>query len=155
MTNAPIATQKVEGLTSTEAAVRLRQHGPNLLPSKKPRPAWQQLAAQMVHFFALMLWVAGILAILAGMPQLGLAIFVVILLNGIFAFVQEYRAERAGEKLRDLLPRRATVVRDGVQIEIDASELVVDDLIVLRAGDRISADIRLCEAFSLSLDTSA
>ena len=155
MTNAPIATQKVEGLTSTEAAVRLRQHGPNLLPSKKPRPAWQQLAAQMVHFFALMLWVAGILAILAGMPQLGLAIFVVILLNGIFAFVQEYRAERAGEKLRDLLPRRATVVRDGVQIEIDASELVVDDLMVLRAGDRISADVRLSEAFSLSLDTSA
>jgi magnesium-transporting ATPase (P-type) len=92
----------------------------------------------MVHFFALMLWVAGILAILAGMPQLGLAIFVVILLNGIFAFVQEYRAERASEKLRDLLRRRATVIR----------------LIVLRAGDRISADVRLLEAFSLSIDTS-
>jgi magnesium-transporting ATPase (P-type) len=60
-----------------------------------------------------MLWVAGALAILAGMPQLGLAIFVVILLNGLFAFSQEYRAEKASERLRDLLPRRATVVREG------------------------------------------
>lgn len=59
----------------------------------------------MVHFFALMLWVAGGRAILAGMPQLGFAIFVVIVLNGVFAFVQEYRAERAGETLRELLPR--------------------------------------------------
>lgn len=137
-----------------EASARLRQHGPNLLPSKKPRSAWRQLAAQMVHFFALMLWLAGILAILAGMPQLGFAIFVVILLNGIFAFVQEYRAERASDRLRDLLPRRATVIRDGTQVEIDAGELVVDDVAMLRAGDRISADVRLLETFSLSIDTS-
>jgi magnesium-transporting ATPase (P-type) len=108
----------------------------------------------MVHFFALMLWVAGILAILAGMPQLGLAIFLVILVNGIFAFVQEYRAERAGEKLRDLLPRRTTVIRDGSQMEIEAAGVVLDDTILLRAGDRISADVHLLEAFSLSIDTS-
>lgn len=125
-----------------------------MLPVKKPRPAWQQLAAQMVHFFALMLWVAGILAILAGMPQLGLAMFVVILLNGTFAFVQEYRAERAGERLSDLLPRRATVIRDGSRVEIDAAELVKDDVVLLRGGDRISADVRLLETFSLSLDAS-
>jgi magnesium-transporting ATPase (P-type) len=55
---------------------------------------------QLVHFFAVMLWIAGGLAILAGMPQLGLAIFIVILLNGVFAFVQEYRAERAAERLQ-------------------------------------------------------
>jgi magnesium-transporting ATPase (P-type) len=125
-----------------------------LLPSKKPRPAWHQFAAQMVHFFALMLWAAGILAILAGMPQLGFAIFVVILLNGSFAFVQEYRAERASERLRDLLPRRAMVIRDGIQVEIDAAELVIDDVVMLRAGDRISADVRLLKTFSLSVDTS-
>jgi magnesium-transporting ATPase (P-type) len=108
----------------------------------------------MVHFFALVLWVAGGLAILAGMPQLGLAIFVVIVLNGIFAFVQEYRAERASEKLRDLLPRRVTVLRDRIPAEINASDLVVDDIVLLQAGDRISADLRLFEAFALSVDTS-
>ena len=148
------AEKRPGGLTSPEAEARLRQYGPNLLPSKKQRPAWRQCAAQMVHFFALMLWVAGGLAILAGMPQLGLAIFVVIVLNGVFAFVQEYRAERAHEKLRDLLPRRAMVLRDGALVEIDAAELVVDDVVLLRAGDRASADMRLFEAFALSIDTS-
>jgi calcium-translocating P-type ATPase len=117
-------------------------------------PAWRQLLAQMVHFFALMLWVAGGLAIIAGMPQLGIAIFVVIALNGTFAFLQEYRAERAGEKLRELLPRRATVMRDGIQVQIDASGLVTGDVVLLRAGERISADIKLLTAVSLSIDAS-
>lgn len=75
----------------------------------------------MVHFFALLLWIAGGLAFVAGMPQLGVAIFIVVVINGLFTFAQEYRAER----LRDLLPRKATVVRDGRTIEVDAKELVV------------------------------
>jgi calcium-translocating P-type ATPase len=108
----------------------------------------------MVHFFAVMLWIAGLLAILAGMPHLGFAIFLVIILNGVFAFAQEYRAERMHEKLGDLLPMRATVLRDGVPVEIDAAELVIDDAVTLRAGDRIAADLRLLDAFSLLIDTS-
>jgi magnesium-transporting ATPase (P-type) len=145
---------QLQGLTSAEALKRLRMHGPNLPPVKAGRSVWWQCAAQMVHFFALVLWAAGGLAILAGMPQLGLAIFVVIVLNGVFAFVQEYRAERASEKLRDLLPRLATVLRDGIPVEVNASDLVVDDLVLLQAGDRISADLRLFEAFALSIDAS-
>ena len=114
--HAQVSVPQPRGLTTAEAAARLRLHGPNVLPAKPRRPVWRQCAAQMVHFFALMLWAAGGLAILAGMPQLGFAIFVVIVLNGVFAFVQEYRAERAGEKLRELLPRRASVLREGVPI---------------------------------------
>jgi len=83
-----------------------------------------------------------------------LAIFVVIVLNGIFAFIQEYRAEKADQKLRELLPRRVKVLRDSAVLEIDAAELVVDDLVLLAAGDRISADLRVIEAASLSIDTS-
>jgi P-type E1-E2 ATPase len=124
------------------------------LQSSQGDPYGGSARRSMVHFFALVLWVAGGLAILAGMPQLGLAIFVVIVLNGIFAFVQEHRAERASEKRRDLLPRRATVLRDGIPVEINASDLVVDDIVLLQAGDRISADLRLFEAFALSVDTS-
>jgi calcium-translocating P-type ATPase len=150
----PASVPRPRGLTTAEAAARLRLYGPNLIPPKRRRPIWWQCAAQMVHFFALMLWVAGGLAILAGMPQLGFAIFVVIVVNGFFAFVQEYRAERAGEKLRDLLPRRAIVLRERVPVEIDASELVVDDVVLLHAGDRISADLRLFESFALSIDAS-
>ena len=101
------------GLRAEDARARLARDGPNVLPSPRPPPAWRQLAAQMGHFFALMLWVAGVLAFIAGLPQLGVAIFVVVVVNGVFAFVQESRAEHAAERLRDLLPRRATVVRDG------------------------------------------
>jgi calcium-translocating P-type ATPase len=108
----------------------------------------------MVHFFALLLWGAGILAFVARMPELGVAIFAVVVINGLFAFAQEHRAERAAERLRDLLPRRATVMRDGKSVEIDASELVVGDVVLLSSGDRISADLRVVEAHTLSIDTS-
>jgi magnesium-transporting ATPase (P-type) len=84
-----------QGLTSSEAMERLGRDGPNILPHPATAPWWRALAGQMLHFFALMLWVAGVLAFVAGLPTLGVAIFVVIVLNGVFAFVQEYRAERA------------------------------------------------------------
>jgi P-type E1-E2 ATPase len=109
----------------------------------------------MIHFFALLFWLAGALALVAGLPQLGVAVFVVILLNGVFAFVQERRAERAAERLRDLLPRRATVVRDGVAIEIPAEDLVDGDIVRLGDGSRVSADLHLVAARALAVDTSS
>ncbi len=142
------------GLTAEEAAQRLATEGPNTFAKSKTVSPWRHLLAQMTHFFAAMLWVAGGLAILAGMPQLGMAIFVVVVINGVFAFTQEYRAERASEALRDLLPRQAVVVRDGYPITINASELVRDDLVVLRPGDRVSADMAIVESHDLSLDLS-
>jgi magnesium-transporting ATPase (P-type) len=147
-------TGNPSGLSDAQAASRLARDGHNVLPSPKPPAAWRQLVAQMTHFFALMLWIAGVLAFVARLPQLGIAIFVVILVNGVFAFVQESRAEHAAERLRDLLPRRATVVRDGRPLEVDAGELVVDDVVVLDAGDRVSADLRVIRAHGLRIDTS-
>ncbi|MBI1845012.1 MAG: cation-transporting P-type ATPase, partial [Actinobacteria bacterium] len=144
----------VPGLTAVQAAERLKAEGPNRLPKAKSVSPWRQLLAQMTHFFAAMLWVAGGLAIVAGMPQLGFAIFMVIVVNGLFAFTQEYRAERASEALRDLLPRQASVVRDGLPVTVDAAELVRGDLVILRPGDRISADMTVVEAHSLLLDLS-
>jgi magnesium-transporting ATPase (P-type) len=88
------------------------------------------------------------------LPELGLAILAVVLINGVFAFAQEYRAERAAEHLNEMVPRRATVVRDGLRVEIEASELVVGDLVVVSSGDRVPADLRLVEEHSLALDTS-
>ena len=88
------------GLTSEQAARLLAEYGPNRLPAHRPTPWWRRLAAEMVHFFALLFWVAGGLAFVAGLPQLGIAIFVVIVLNGVFAFAQEERAQHATERLR-------------------------------------------------------
>lgn len=150
----PVPHGVVRGLTSDEATERLRLLGPNVLPAAPSPPAWHLLGRQLVHFFAIMLWVAGLLSFVAQMPQLGTAIFVVIIVNGLFAFAQEYRAERAAARLRDLLPRRVTVRRDDQLIDIDATELVVGDVVVLRPGDRVSADLELNDAHSLQIDAS-
>jgi magnesium-transporting ATPase (P-type) len=143
-----------EGLSSDTAAARLARDGPNVLPSPATTPAWRHLLAQMGSFFALLLWIASALALLAGLPQLGGAILVVVVINAVFASVQEHRAERAAERLRDLLPRRVLVVRDGVRSEVDARELVVGDRVVLGIGDRVSADLEVTEVHGLRLDTS-
>jgi magnesium-transporting ATPase (P-type) len=126
-------------LSLEEIELRRKRFGVNVLPQPPRIALWQRLVFQLIHFFAVMLWVAGILAILAGMPQLGSAIFIVILLNALFAFLQEYRAERASDRLRELLPRRVTVMRGGERESIDAIDLVPDDVVILSAGDRVSA----------------
>jgi magnesium-transporting ATPase (P-type) len=143
-----------EGLTGAEAAARLAADGPNRLsPPPPPRP-WRKLLGEVTHFFALMLWVAGVLAFVAGMSQLGVAIFVVVVVNGVFAFVQEERAERAAARLRELLPNKVVVVRDGHPVTVDAVDLVVGDLVVLSPGDRVPADLVLTSADGLAVDAS-
>jgi magnesium-transporting ATPase (P-type) len=142
------------GLRAIEAAERLARDGPNTIPTLERRSAGRELLAQMTHFFALLLWVASGLAFVARMPQLGAAIIVVVVVNGVFSFLQEWRAERAAQQLQDLLPRRATVVRDGAEIEIDTSAVVTGDLLVLTAGDRLCADVEVLESDALTLDTS-
>jgi calcium-translocating P-type ATPase len=117
-------------------------------------PTWHKLIAQLGNFFALMLWVAGVLALVAGMPQLGGAIFLVIVVNGVFAFVQEQRADRAAEQLQDLLPAGVVVRRDGQPLTIDAADIVVGDLVVLSPGDRVPADLTLVTADDVSVDAS-
>ena len=142
------------GLTTGAAAERLRAEGANELPVVRARGAWRQIAAQLSHFFAILLWVAGTLAIVAGMPELGVAIFLVVVVNGLFAYAQEHRAERAAHRLQSLLPRRAVVLRDDAWVEIDARGLVTTDLVALAAGDRICADVRLLHGRGLLIDQS-
>ncbi|MBL0886957.1 cation-translocating P-type ATPase [Myceligenerans indicum] len=142
------------GLSSDQAAARLARSGPNALPAPPQPSAVGRFVGQLVHFFALMLWVAAGLSLLAGMPQLGVAIIVVVVLNAVFAFVQERRADRAAERLRTLLPLRITVRRDGHRTRIDATEVVVGDVLLLEAGDRIPADATATEAVGLRVDTS-
>jgi magnesium-transporting ATPase (P-type) len=122
-------TATTPGLTSAEATARLTVEGPNRLPVPRGPSVVRRFGAELVHFFALLFWVAGALAFIAGLPQLGVAVFVVVVLNALFAFIQEQRAERAAASLRELLPRRATVVRDGVPTEVPADALVTGDVV--------------------------
>ena len=143
------------GLSSERAAALLAQVGRNVLPEARRTPAWRRLLAQFGHFFALLLWAAAALALLAGMPALSVAIAAVIVLNGVFAFVQQNRAERAAAGLRDLLPVGVTVIRDGREQAVTADVIVPGDVVVLAAGDRITADLTCREAHGAQLDTSA
>ena len=143
------------GLTSAEAASRLARDGPNLLPIAARRPWWRRLAAQFVHFFALMLWVAAALAVVAGLPALAWAIGAVVVLNALFSFVQEERAEHAAEALHRLLPRRCRVIRDGRARDIDADGLVVGDRVLLQAGDGVPADLDVVAADEARVDASS
>ena len=86
--------------------------------------------------------------------EIALYSFIVVLLTGAFAFAQEHRAERAAARLRDLLPRRVTVRRDGRAQVVDAAGLVVGDVVVLGPGDRVSADLELLDGAQVSLDES-
>ena len=142
------------GLTGAEAARRLARDGPNVLPAAARPSPWRELAGQLTHLLALLLWVAAALALLAGMPSLAIAIAVIVVLNGVFAFAQEHRADRSTERLRDLLPTGTRVVRDGTTVVVDVADLVVGDLLVLAAGDRVGADVRLVVARELTQDES-
>ncbi|MGV3760326.1 MAG: cation-translocating P-type ATPase [Actinomycetota bacterium] len=143
------------GLTSEAARVALARDGPNVLPAPRRTPGVVRFGRQLVHFFALMLWAASGLAYLAGLPELTIAIAVVIVLNALFAFVQEQRADRAADRLRTLLPRQVTVRRDGRRLPITADEVVVGDLLLLDAGDRIPADAEVVVGRHLLVDLSA
>ncbi len=143
-----------EGLSTAEAEARRSRQGRNLLPQARGPSPTRQLLDQMFHFFAVMLWVASGLAFVGGMPQLGVAIIIVIVFNGVFSFAQEYRAERAIRALSALLPETAVVRRDGRKTTVPASELVRGDVVLLREGDRISADARVVQSAGLKVDNS-
>ena len=147
-------TSVIAGLSSIEASRRLAADGPNQLPEPRRPSALRHLGKQFTHLLAILLWVASGLALLAGQPALAAAIVVVIVLNAIFAFAQEYRADRSAERLRALLPISARVRRDSQLRVIDATQLVRGDLVVLRPGDRISADLNLTVSHALAVDES-
>lgn len=142
------------GLTDHEAAVRLAVDGANELPMPKRPPMVVRFAVELVHFFALMLWAAAGLAWIAGLPALTVAVAAVVVLNALFSFAQEHRAERAAEGLRRLLPANVTVRRNGALTTVNAVEVVVGDVLVLEAGDRVPADGTAITSDGVMVDTS-
>jgi magnesium-transporting ATPase (P-type) len=143
-----------DGLTAAEAQARLATVGPNSIQTIKGTPLWKKFLANFTHLMALLLWAGGIMAFIGQMPQLGWAVWAVIVINAIFSFWQEYKAEKATEALKKLLPHYAHVIRDGQEQKILAEELVPGDVILLSEGDHISADARLVEENELRVNLS-
>jgi magnesium-transporting ATPase (P-type) len=149
------APPAARGLTSAQAGAELARVGPNVL-SEGPGPRWAlRFARNFTHLFALLLWAGAALAVVGGQPPLAIAIVAVIVVNAIFSFAQEYRAERAVDALRQMLPQRVRVRRDGHPCELTAEQLVPGDVMLLAAGDRISADGELLLEVELKVDMSA
>ena len=120
------------------------------------------LIRHFTHFLALLLWIASGLAFAAdfmkpgeGMATLGWAILGVIIINAVFAFFQEYKAERAVQALHRLLPDKAWVMRGGQPLELSRSDIVPGDILILEEGERIPADARLLEAAGMRVDNAA
>jgi calcium-translocating P-type ATPase len=151
---AELGADRASGLTESEAARRLAEHGPNALPVAE-RPPYPTLAArQLVDPLVLLLVVAAAVSFLIGDEIEGAAIAAIVLLNGVLGFAQEARAERAVLALRGGLDERARVVRDGRERDIPVEEVVRGDVVVVREGDKVPADGRIAAAERLEVDES-
>lgn len=149
------------GLSRAEAALRRVEFGPNRIEGLPSTPLVVRLLRQFTHFFAVLLLLAALLALIAdwwmpgqGMATLAAAMVAVILINGAFSFWQEYRAERTMAALRRLLPHQVRVLRDGATVIVPSEDIVPGDVIFLTAGDDVPADCRLIEAFGTRVNNA-
>jgi P-type Ca2+ transporter type 2C len=137
------------GLSSDEAAKRLEEFGPNELQVQGRVSAWSILLEQFKNILIIILLLATALSAFLGHGVEAIAITVIVLFAVILGFIQEFRAERAIEALREMAAPLATVIRDGREERIPARDLVPGDLILLATGDKVPADVRLVEAVNL------
>ncbi len=150
-----LETDSHKGLSADVAASRLAQGGPNELQETVRRHPLAMLAAQFTDFMILVLLAAAVIAGLVGEPQDSIAIVVIVLLNGLLGFIQEYRAERAMAALKQMASPMASVIRGGKVHQIPALDLVPGDIVKLEAGNIVPADLRLLEVSSIKVNESA
>lgn len=142
------------GLSNHEAETRIKKYGKNLLEEKKGTPLLVKFLSNFTHLMAILLWAAGLVALIAQIPELAIAIWMVNIINGAFSFWQEFRAGKATEALKKMLPAHVRVLREGKEQQLLAEDLVPGDVILLEEGDKISADARLVEDNDLRVNQS-
>ncbi|MFT6916396.1 MAG: sodium/potassium-transporting ATPase subunit alpha [Motiliproteus sp.] len=152
----------LSGISEAEARQRLAEYGQNRLEANDRRPEILKFLRQFKNFFALLLIFGGALAFLAerldpgqGNRYIAYALLAVVLLNGIFTYIQERKSEQILESFRHMLPSQVMVWRDGRKQQIDARLVVPGDLLLLSEGDRIPADGRIIEQTRLKIDLSS
>ena len=150
------------GLTANEAQEKLAVAGYNELGEEKKISPWKLIAEQFKSILVIILLVAVVLSVVVGYinPERGpglpeeitdaIVIFVIVIACVVLGFVQEYRSEKAMAALKKMAAPTATVLRDGIEREVPARELVPGDVVILATGDRVPADMRLLEAFNLA-----
>jgi Ca2+-transporting ATPase len=140
------------GLTQAEARARLAKHGANELTQEEKASPWGLFFNQFKNILIVILLVATVLSAVVGEYVDAAIIFVIIIFCALLGFIQEYRAERALEALKNMLSPMITALRDGQEVEVPSKDLVPGDILVLEAGDKIPADARVIENFSMQCD---
>lgn len=143
------------GLPASRVSELRSAFGSNILEGKPPRPAWMILMFQFKDVMILILMAAAVISGILGDLTDTIIIFVIVILNALLGFYQEYKAERALDALQRMTSLQAQVMRDGQLTRIDAAELVPGDIVVLEAGNSVPADLRLLEVHALRIDESA
>ena len=143
---------QAEGLTSEQVAARRGRFGENRLLEQKPRSVWRRLASQFHNVLLYILLAAALLALLLGYYSDATVILLVVVINALVGFVQEGKAEAALRSIQRMLVSHCQVLRDGQPHTLEASELVPGDVVILAAGDRVPADLRLLQVRELYCD---
>lgn len=165
---AKFETNLERGLTPEKAAANLLRDGPNSLTPPKTTPEWIKFCKQLFGGFAMLLWIGAFLCFLAigirssyeddpAMDELylGLVLTFVVIVTGIFSYYQEAKSGKIMESFKKMVPQEALAMRGGKKLELNAEDLVVGDIVFVKFGDRIPADIRIIESQGLKVDNSS
>nr|XP_020476179.1 sodium/potassium-transporting ATPase subunit alpha-1-like [Monopterus albus] len=162
------ATDLTKGLSSSRAKEILARDGPNVLTPPPTTPEWVKFCKQLFGGFCLLLWIGAILCFIAFSIQitsdeeaiydnlyLGLVLAAVVIITGCFSYYQEAKSSKIMEFFKNLVPQQALVVRDGEKKSITTEEVVVGDLVEIKGGDKIPADLRIISAYGCKVDNSS
>ncbi|XP_072250056.1 sodium/potassium-transporting ATPase subunit alpha-3b isoform X2 [Leuresthes tenuis] len=161
-------TDIVQGLTNAKAAEFLLRDGPNALTPPPTTPEWVKFCRQLFGGFSVLLWLGAILCFLAYAIQaatedepagdnlyLGIVLTAVVIITGCFSYFQEAKSSKIMESFKNMVPQQALVIREGEKVQLNAEEVVAGDLIEVKGGDRIPADIRVVSAHGCKVDNSS
>nr|P05025.1 RecName: Full=Sodium/potassium-transporting ATPase subunit alpha; Short=Na(+)/K(+) ATPase alpha subunit; AltName: Full=Sodium pump subunit alpha; Flags: Precursor [Tetronarce californica]CAA26578.1 unnamed protein product [Tetronarce californica]prf//1109244A ATPase alpha,Na/K [Tetronarce californica] len=161
-------TDLTQGLTPARAKEILARDGPNALTPPPTTPEWIKFCRQLFGGFSILLWTGAILCFLAYGIQvatvdnpandnlyLGVVLSTVVIITGCFSYYQEAKSSKIMDSFKNMVPQQALVIRDGEKSSINAEQVVVGDLVEVKGGDRIPADLRIISACSCKVDNSS
>lgn len=143
------------GLSSEKAEALLKAHGENVLRETKKKSVWRVFAEQFADLLVIILIIAAIISMISGNVESTIVIFAVITMNAILGTVQHEKAEKSLASLKTLSAPTAKVLRGGVKGEIPSAQVVKGDILLLEAGDMVTADGRILESYSLQVNESS
>ncbi|KAF7490924.1 Sodium/potassium-transporting ATPase subunit alpha [Sarcoptes scabiei] len=156
------------GLTNQQAKSVLERDGPNALTPPKKTPEWVKFCKQLFGGFALLLWIGAVLCFFAYSIQattfeepspdnlyLGVVLAAVVIITGCFSYYQEAKSSAIMESFKNMVPQFATVIREGQKLTIPAEDIVVGDMIEIKSGDRVPADLRILKSHACKVDNSS